>query len=164
MLLFLVPFTASTLCADMEIPCPDAHRALRNPAALQTVGTTERIRLAGLALEAKVDTGAQTSSMHATEISVSKEDGKRVARFKTVEDKVLSAPVSRRVDVKSSNGTSSVRTFVVLPMRIGGKEYDVEFSLSDRSTMKYPVLLGAGFLRGRFLVDVARDQLQPSDN
>ena len=33
---------------------------------------------------------------------------------------------------------------------------EAEFSLSDRSDMKYPVLIGRKLLKGRFIVDVSR--------
>ena len=45
-------------------------------------------------------------------------------------------------------------------LRLFGEDFEAEFSLSDRSDMKYPVLLGRSLLRqGRFVVDVARRNL-----
>ena len=45
-------------------------------------------------------------------------------------------------------------------VQLYGEELEAEFSLSDRSDMKYPVLLGRSLLRqGRFVVDVARRNL-----
>ena len=40
-----------------------------------------------------------------------------------------------------------------------GKEYNVSISLADRSKMKYPMLLGKRFLKGRFLVDVEQEYI-----
>lgn len=40
-----------------------------------------------------------------------------------------------------------------------GREYAIKLSLRDRSSMKYPMLLGYNFLKGKFLVDVSKDNL-----
>jgi hypothetical protein len=45
-------------------------------------------------------------------------------------------------------------------VQLYGQDFETEFSLSDRSDMKYPVLLGRSLLRqGRFVVDVAKRNL-----
>jgi hypothetical protein len=40
-----------------------------------------------------------------------------------------------------------------------GKAYKAEFSLSDRSHMKNPILLGRKLLNGKFVVDVSEEDL-----
>jgi hypothetical protein len=45
---------------------------------------------------------------------------------------------------------------VSLPATVEGKQMEVRFTLADRYTMAYPVLLGRSFLEGQFLVDVSK--------
>ena len=59
-------------------------------------------------------------------------------------------------NVKSSNGSAEERYLVDLPMRIFGTIFTASFTLTDRTVMKYPALLGRTFLREGFLVDVRR--------
>ena len=40
-----------------------------------------------------------------------------------------------------------------------GKKYKTVISLTDRSDMKYPMLIGRKFLSERFLVDVSQEYL-----
>lgn len=47
------------------------------------------------------------------------------------------------------------RYVITTDILIFNKRIKTEFSLSDRSTMKYPILLGRKLLAKRFVVDVA---------
>ena len=50
-----------------------------------------------------------------------------------------------------------MRRFVVeLDIRLGQKLQTTEFTLTDRSNMTYPVLLGRAFLMDLYVVDVSR--------
>jgi len=60
----------------------------------------------------------------------------------------------KRVTVKSSNGETSSRYLISTQVKLDGHVVRTQFTLFDRSDMKYQVLLGRKFLRGRFLVDV----------
>ena len=63
-------------------------------------------------------------------------------------------------DIRSSNGEVQERYVIRAAVQLYGELFEAEFSLSDRSDMKYPVLLGRSLLRqGRFVVDVARRNL-----
>jgi hypothetical protein len=64
-------------------------------------------------------------------------------------------PVHEIRHVKSSNGTIQERIFIKTTLRLFGREYETELSLTDRKNMKYPMLIGRKFLEGRFVVDVA---------
>jgi hypothetical protein len=61
--------------------------------------------------------------------------------------------------VKSSNGSISHRYLISTLVRLNGFAVRTQFTLFDRSDMKYQVLLGRRFLRGRFLVDVSAKNL-----
>lgn len=103
---------------------------------------------------AKVDTGAKTSVMHARNITL--DMAARQVTFRPLEsDRLYTLPLLRSDDVRSSNGTAQKRPFILLKVIINKKAYETEFSLTDRSKMKYPVLLGRAVLKNSFVVDVA---------
>ncbi|MFT4598338.1 MAG: hypothetical protein ACJAR8_000667 [Bacteroidia bacterium] len=58
--------------------------------------------------------------------------------------------------VRSSNGIETYRYQVKLSVGIKGRHFHTTFNLSDRSKMRYPVLLGRKLLADRFLVDVSK--------
>lgn len=115
-------------------------------------------------IEAKIDTGAYTSSLHCHHIEPVKINGKEKIRFYLLDpdhpaysDKMLEMPIAARKAVKSSNGESELRYFVRTNIEILGETYSIELSLTDRSAMKYPLLIGRKFIaKGSFLVDVNR--------
>lgn len=64
-------------------------------------------------------------------------------------------PVHEIRHVKSSNGTIQERIFIKTALQLFGQEYETELSLTDRKSMKYPMLIGRKYLEDRFIVDVA---------
>ena len=62
--------------------------------------------------------------------------------------------------VRSSNGIETPRYQVQLKLKLKGEEYKTRFNLSDRSKMRYAVLLGRKFIAKRFLVDVSLHRKQ----
>jgi len=109
-------------------------------------------------LIARVDTGAKTSSIwvsQVTEVKMGLEVvffGKGVPHYdqKTVIFKDYGDTV-----VMSSNGISEPRFKVKLSCKIAGRVVRAWFTLADRSSLTYPVLLGRNILRGKFIVDVS---------
>ncbi|MGW8315825.1 MAG: ATP-dependent zinc protease family protein [Bacteroidales bacterium] len=132
--------------------------------SLIVIGRRDRIDLPGLGfrnLKAKVDTGAYGSALHCSRIEVVKREGKIELSFVLLDpehplykDEVHWATDFREKKVKSSSGASELRYIITTPVVIFGKRITTDFSLTDRSDMKYPVLLGRKFLRKRFMVDV----------
>jgi len=118
--------------------------------------------LAGIA--AKIDTGARTSALHATNIQIVERDGVTVARFNIDlghgnETALCETPAVSRRRITSSNGQGEERLIVTTRIELGGRTFDAEFSLTDRSDMIHPVLIGRTALHERFLVDPARTYL-----
>jgi hypothetical protein len=113
---------------------------------------------AGFQLEAKLDTGAETSSLDAVDIRRFRRKGKSWVRF-SVEDHDkgelvrLERPLLRRVSIKRHEGKSQRRPVVSLTVCLGVHRRKVEFSLIDRSEFVYPVLLGRSALAGIAIVD-----------
>ncbi len=130
-----------------------------------TIGRTEHIALPGLGIArvaAKIDTGAYRSALHYQRLRVRTVDGvKQLAVVfqmgGTRKTKVFKA--YKRVSVKSSNGEVSRRYLISTRVRLGSHTVRTQFTLFDRSDMKYQVLLGRKFLRGRFVVDVSGKEL-----
>jgi len=112
-----------------------------------------------LDLEAKLDTGADTSSVHATrirrfrsssrqlwvEFSLTDEASERTIRFKK--------KLARYAYIKEHEGPSQKRPVVELTICVGDHEKEIEVSLVDRSGFEYPVLLGRNALEGHVVVD-----------
>ncbi|MDX1295048.1 MAG: RimK/LysX family protein [Sulfurimonadaceae bacterium] len=124
----------------------------------QLIGIKTEIALPGLGLnniKAKVDTGARTSSLHCSDIVVD-----TLRKSVTCRPYGLARAVTfsytRYDDVKSSNAVIEQRPFVMLETIVEGKRITAEFTLTDRSEMKMPALLGRTLLRGNFIVDVSR--------
>lgn len=117
-------------------------------------------------INAKIDTGAYTSSLHCHHIERIEEDGKEYIRFnlldpshETYNDKLFKLPIFKSKMVKSSNGVSEERFIVRTKLRLLDKELEAELSLTDRSEMRYPVLIGRKLIKGHFIVDVSKKYL-----
>lgn len=113
---------------------------------------------------AKIDTGAYTSSLHAEKIETFSKDGAEWVRFTTHShhgDAVrCEAPLVQKKKIKSSTGEGKSRLIIATTVRlIGGFEWQVLFSLADRSVMKCPLLIGRRALSGYFVVDTQASHL-----
>lgn len=121
-------------------------------------------------IDAKIDTGAYTSSLHCHHIEPFKKDGKEFVKFnlldpshETYNDKLFKLPIHRKKVVKSSNGSTEERFVVKTKVTLFDKVLTAELSLTDRSEMKYPVLVGRKLINGRFLVDVSKKYLSKKE-
>ena len=119
-------------------------------------------------IEAKVDTGAYTSALHCADVHLEARAGEASVLYARLLDhnqvgsgnQLLSFSEFQLRDIRSSNGEAQERYVIRAVVRLYGEDLETEFSLADRSEMKYPVLLGRNLLRqGRFVVDVARRNL-----
>jgi len=121
-----------------------------------TVGPVEPVLLLGAELDARVDTGARTSSVDARAVEEFERGGEAWASFD-----IPGCPgrVERRVrrwaEVRRAGGTVR-RPVVLLPFELRGVRLRREFTLADRSGMEFRVLLGRNALRGVAVVDVGR--------
>ncbi|MFY0697069.1 MAG: ATP-dependent zinc protease [Balneola sp.] len=117
-------------------------------------------------IEAKIDTGAYSSSLHCHNIKEYEKNGAKWVKFNLLDpehpsynERLFSLPVSDTREVKSSNGQTELRVFVKTKIIFFNKEHDIELSLTNRSEMKYPILVGRKFLKTKFLVDVSKKYL-----
>lgn len=108
-------------------------------------------------IPARIDTGAKTSALWASEIVQKDKELSfmlfdKTSPFYTGEHIVV--PHFEKRLVASSNGAVQERYAVRLLVKIKGKKIRGYFTLADRSQQAYPVLIGRNVLRGKFLVDV----------
>jgi hypothetical protein len=128
------------------------------------IGRLEKIDVDGIAsdIPAKVDTGAYRSAIHATDIKVEKVDGELQLSCKLLGHPVAPEPKDfitkefGQVNVRNSFGHEEDRYEVTLKVKVGPKKFKTSFTLADRSSNVFPVLIGRKLLRKRFLVDVDR--------
>jgi hypothetical protein len=104
---------------------------------------------------AKIDTGARNAALHAEDIQIK---GKRVSFVlelgTTKKRHELQVIGSKRV--KSSNGFSELRPIVEIMIQVGIHKFPVETTLTNRTDMGVPMLLGRNSIKGRFIVNPAR--------
>lgn len=119
---------------------------------LLTLGWIERAHLypGKMALEAKLDTGAQTSSLHC-KCQPFNQDGKEWVRFqiqgtdgRTV---VVERPIIRTARITRQSGHDEFRPVVMIGLCLANRYREVEFTLVDRTGFEYPLLVGRNFLR-----------------
>jgi hypothetical protein len=142
------------------------------PKKKRQLGRHELIDLPDLALRgvaAKVDTGAYTSAIHCDEVRLVPDPatGQPVLHVRLLDPehpptdgrRLAFREFAQRA-IRSSNGEVQARYVIKTMVRLYGQNFETEFSLADRSDLRYPVLLGRALLRqGRFVVDVARRDL-----
>jgi hypothetical protein len=137
----------------------------------QLVGALELCDLPQLklnGLETRVDTGAATSSLHVDNIVEFKKVKEKWVRFDIHPDthdvnQVVQreAKVKSVRRVKSSNATHQRRLVIETDILIAGMQWCIELTLTDRSEMKYLMLLGREALSGRLIVDPEHEFLLP---
>lgn len=129
-------------------------------------GAVEKVRVTppGSVMRARIDTGANTSSLDARDVRYFERDGEDWVRFKVYDRDTDTTteherPVARRVRIVSATEQDDSRPVVELRVEIGPVVTRSEFTLADRQKLTYPVLIGRNLLRDRMLVDVARERL-----
>lgn len=132
------------------------------------IGRIEKIGFPGWAidqLDAKVDTGAYTSSLHCHKINVVSKGDTEYVQFSlfdpehpSYQNRVFESKLEKIRKVKSSNGVLQKRYTIKETADFYGKKRPIELTLTDRSAMKYDLLLGRKFLKN-FLVDVSKKYL-----
>jgi hypothetical protein len=113
-------------------------------------------------LVAKLDTGADTSSLHAEDIQILNADTDNAqVRFR-LQGVHYQRPLIRISHIKRHQLPPQARPVIVLEWCLNQQRQQSEFTLTDRRQFRTPVLLGRNSLRQRFLVDSATtQQLQP---
>lgn len=131
-------------------------------ADLPMIGWLEKTAIedTGLSIVAKVDTGADYSSLDARDIRRFKREGEPWVAFKIVDDKGDDLELERRVfrytKIRRAGGDEQSRPTVILGLCVGAVYREVQVNLVNRSTLEYRMLIGRDFMQGRYVVDPAR--------
>ena len=134
---------------------------------MNTIGWIDKIDIPDFDLQnvpAKIDTGANRSAIHCSDIRVQTVDGTEKLCFKipiesNQENPTFYSEMFFKKKIKSSSGHVEERYIVKVSIIAFGKKYKTTFSLTDRTDMKYPILLGRKLLKNRFIVDVSQSFL-----
>ncbi len=130
-------------------------------ASKETLGWVEKVRIspANLILQGKLDTGADTSSLHAANVERFERDGKTWVRFvvenRQGEKATIEKEVLRTALVKRQKGATQKRDVIRLGTCLGKTYLEIDVSLVDRRKFSYQMLIGRNFLAGNVLVDPA---------
>lgn len=124
-----------------------------------TFGYLERVTIypGPISIEAKLDTGADNSSIHATNIKLGLQGGKQWVSF----DVATKANVIQHFDksviriarIKQRSGPPQERPVVSFEICLGSIKRSVEINLVNRDRFDYRLLIGRSFLAGYALVD-----------
>ncbi len=111
-------------------------------------------------LEAKIDTGARTTSLYAINMKVANE----VLYFELPFSNNQQVEFSnfQQLKVKSSNGQSETRYAVKLKLKLANRIINTLVTLSNRGEMNFPLLIGRRFLKNKFMVDVSKQYVYSS--
>lgn len=124
----------------------------------KTIGILEKVifpQFHDATTTAKIDTGAYSGALHCTKIEERDAKGGKQLVFSPLESAgecIYDEYWTKHV--RSSNGERQERYFITTEIVIDGQIYEIMLSLTDRSDMKYQVLIGRRFLReNHFIID-----------
>lgn len=134
---------------------------------IQIIGRIDRIDMPEFGLSnipAKIDTGANRSSIHCSEIEIKVIDGIDYLEFHIPLDTSHGINTFRtnkffKKKIRSSSGHSEERYVITTTVVIMNRKIKTTFSLANRTEMNYPILLGRKALKSKFLVDVSQEDL-----
>lgn len=131
----------------------------------EIIGWTVPVDIPKLGLKgiiAKIDTGANYCTLHCHLINIMEKDGRKILCFNLLDpshpeykDKTRRFVEYTEKSIKNSFGDTEKRYLIRTGIRIHGRRIRTLISLTDRGSMKYPMLLGRKLLRNKFIVDVS---------
>ena len=139
--------------------------------AKKILGSAEMVSIGDerfLSMKAKVDSGAETSSLHAKNIHAFQKvvNGKikTFISFTTQNDEGVEIDLLREVlkveEVKSASGATN-RYFIEETVSVGESSFKVEVNLADRTHLTSKFLIGKNVLKkGGYLIDVDSEHLE----
>ena len=133
---------------------------------MKVIGKIDYIDLPEFGMEnlaAKIDTGANRSSIHCSSIEHHLVDGQDSISFEIPMidggKNIFHSNDFFKKKIRSSSGHVENRYVIKTVVILFGRSIKTSFSLTDRTEMKFPVLLGRKLLNSRFIVDVSQENL-----
>ncbi|MEZ8727513.1 ATP-dependent zinc protease [Vibrio cyclitrophicus] len=128
------------------------------------VGHIEVVEVNGMTFPAKLDTGADVSSMNAVNIKRFKKDGQDMVSFtyqnNQGDKQDFTKPVIDVMRIKAKKGEKvNIRPVVEMKVKLGDLEKEVRVNLQDRSRFEYSIILGKNFLKHGAVVSSNEDYL-----
>ena len=111
-----------------------------------------------LSIQAKIDSGADHSSLHAASIKRFVKDNQAWVKFTTVNEFVIEAPIYREAKIKTKLVGFNARPVVLINICLAGIRRQIEVNLMDRAHFSKPFLIGRSALSG-FVIDPNQTQL-----
>jgi len=127
--------------------------------AKETIGWVENVGVSSknVIVKAKIDTGADSSSLHCECITPYERDGEKWVKFTITDIDDQSVSFEKRViritKVKRHFGEVQERIVVRMGFCIGDQYSETDVSLVDRSGFNYSLLIGRKYLKDNFIVD-----------
>jgi hypothetical protein len=128
----------------------------------EIIGGFEKARIfpGGYQLSAKIDTGADHSSLNVTDFTPFRRETADWVRFIVVDDNgkehKLEKKLLRLTRIKRHSAPRQERPVVLLGICVGSHYREAEVNLVDRGQFKFPLLIGRSFLSGAFIVDPSK--------
>ena len=141
----------------------EARNNLKNTVyyPLGIIGQVESVYLKDMisAFPARIDTGAETSSIDAINVKEFERDGEAWVSFDienklTKERRTFEKKIVRRTTIKRQQGGDEKRIVVNMEIKMGNQNFVKEFTLGNREKFKYQILIGRNILNGLAVVDV----------
>lgn len=119
------------------------------------IGRTEHIRIdpGNMLVNARIDTGATTTSLGVDDMQIINEDGTEWVEGK-INDVAVKFKVLQYINIKRHGAESVRRPVTRLRLTLGHVSENVNVTLADRSKFKYKMLIGRNYLYDHFIVDV----------
>jgi hypothetical protein len=151
-----------TVTAPSPVISPPPKPTTAGDMNLPIVGAVEwaTVEPGNIRMEARIDTGAESTSVHAEDIQLVEKDGKRWVHFSLLnpdtDEKVpVELRLRKKIKVKQSDSEKQTRYMVEMWITLGKIRSLVEVTLSDRDHMEYPLLIGRNMLVDTMIVDVS---------
>ena len=130
---------------------------LLTPYPILIAGNVEVVQKLGKSFPAKLDTGADISSISAYDIKSFEKDGHSMVSFIYSNDlgvkERITAKVVDTIKITEKNSEhATVRPIIEITIKVGTLEKKVQVNLQDRRRFKYSLILGKNFLKYGILV------------
>jgi hypothetical protein len=135
----------------------------------KVVGWIEKVRIypGNFLVHAKLDSGAEYSSLDASDMQIFERDGKKWVRFDLEEKRegkklTIERPLLRWAPIKRHNQEPQRRPVITLGVCLGNIYKETEVNLINRKNYQYRMLIGRKFMEGAVIIDPsARYTVEP---
>lgn len=106
-------------------------------------------------VKAKIDTGARSSALHATHIKEYSNSGQPWIKFRVYQSReflYLDRKIIDYKNIKNSFGDTETRPVIQMKIKIGNSVWNTEITLTQRTGMTYPMLIGRNTLTKKHVI------------